>query len=183
MAWTSPRTWLAGEKPSAATMNQHIRDNLQFLYDNGQVVRCMAPSGNQGTTSGNQATLNLWVNRPENTDTDSIVTHSSGEFTVVKSGTNLFEIGIILRWTSNSSSYRDIYLYVNGTKKRVFGVPVGGSGSLSMGVRWTLVLTAGDTFNFDVKQAAGSLNVFGGVEPVSGFEESSLLDIKCIGAA
>lgn len=28
MAWTAPRTWVAAEVPSAATMNAHIRDNL-----------------------------------------------------------------------------------------------------------------------------------------------------------
>jgi len=28
MAWTAPRTWVAAEAPSAATMNTHIRDNL-----------------------------------------------------------------------------------------------------------------------------------------------------------
>lgn len=33
MAWTSPRTWVAGEKPSAATMNAHIRDNLLAIGD------------------------------------------------------------------------------------------------------------------------------------------------------
>lgn len=33
MAWTSPRTWLAGEKPSAATLNTHIRDNLKAIGD------------------------------------------------------------------------------------------------------------------------------------------------------
>ena len=35
MGWTSPRTWVAAEKPSAATMNAHIRDNLLAL--NGYV--------------------------------------------------------------------------------------------------------------------------------------------------
>lgn len=31
MSWTAPRTWVAGEKPTAATMNIHIRDNLISL--------------------------------------------------------------------------------------------------------------------------------------------------------
>lgn len=35
MTWTSPRTWVAGEKPTAATMNTHIRDNLLELYAGG----------------------------------------------------------------------------------------------------------------------------------------------------
>lgn len=33
MVWTNPRTWVAGEKPSAATLNTHIRDNLKALSD------------------------------------------------------------------------------------------------------------------------------------------------------
>src|SRR5512144_643487 len=32
MAWTTPRTWVAGESPSASTMNTHIRDQFNFLY-------------------------------------------------------------------------------------------------------------------------------------------------------
>ena len=28
MSWSAPRTWVAGEAPSAAVMNSHIRDNL-----------------------------------------------------------------------------------------------------------------------------------------------------------
>lgn len=33
MAWTTPRTWVAGEKPSASTLNTHIRDNLAAIGD------------------------------------------------------------------------------------------------------------------------------------------------------
>lgn len=33
MAWTTPRTWVALEKPSAEEMNTHIRDNLNALRD------------------------------------------------------------------------------------------------------------------------------------------------------
>ena len=31
MGWTAPRTWVAGEKPPASTLNTHIRDNLIAL--------------------------------------------------------------------------------------------------------------------------------------------------------
>ncbi len=31
MAWTSPRTWNAGETVTAALMNTHVRDNLNWL--------------------------------------------------------------------------------------------------------------------------------------------------------
>jgi len=33
MSWTDPRTWLYKEKPSYATFNTHIRDNLNYLKD------------------------------------------------------------------------------------------------------------------------------------------------------
>lgn len=33
MAWTTPRTWVAAETVTAALMNTHLRDNLNFLHD------------------------------------------------------------------------------------------------------------------------------------------------------
>ena len=32
MAWTTPRTWISGEMATAALMNVHVRDNLNFLF-------------------------------------------------------------------------------------------------------------------------------------------------------
>ena len=36
MAWTTPRTWAVNQQLTAALMNQHVRDNLSYLYDNMQ---------------------------------------------------------------------------------------------------------------------------------------------------
>lgn len=33
MAWTSPRTWVAGETVTAALLNTHLRDNLKAIGD------------------------------------------------------------------------------------------------------------------------------------------------------
>lgn len=33
MAWTSPRTWVAGETLTAALLNVHVRDNLKAIGD------------------------------------------------------------------------------------------------------------------------------------------------------
>lgn len=33
MAWTAPRTWVAGETVTAAIMNTHVRDNLKEIGD------------------------------------------------------------------------------------------------------------------------------------------------------
>lgn len=42
MVWTAPRTWIAGEVPTAAIMNLHIRDNLRAL--NGYVRKTVNES-------------------------------------------------------------------------------------------------------------------------------------------
>lgn len=38
MAWTTPRTWADAETVTAALMNTHVRDNLNYLYDPGDWV-------------------------------------------------------------------------------------------------------------------------------------------------
>jgi len=34
MAWTTPRTWSAGELVTASMLNTHIRDNMDYLFAN-----------------------------------------------------------------------------------------------------------------------------------------------------
>lgn len=38
MAWTSPRTWVAGEVVTAALINTHLRDNLNHLNDSSSLI-------------------------------------------------------------------------------------------------------------------------------------------------
>ncbi len=33
MPWTTPRTWVTDEVPTAAIMNTHVRDDLSWLYE------------------------------------------------------------------------------------------------------------------------------------------------------
>ena len=44
MAWTSPRTWIAGEVLSAALLNTHLRDNLSMLSTLMAARTTFAPS-------------------------------------------------------------------------------------------------------------------------------------------
>lgn len=48
MGWTTPRTWVAGEVPTAAIFNTHVRDNLNAL--NGFVRKTSAESVTSSTT-------------------------------------------------------------------------------------------------------------------------------------
>lgn len=50
MGWTTPRTWISAEKPSAATMNTHIRDNLIDLRTGQRASTILTSSGSP--TSG-----------------------------------------------------------------------------------------------------------------------------------
>lgn len=37
MAWTTPRTWNAGETVTSIMMNTHVRDNLSYLYQSAAI--------------------------------------------------------------------------------------------------------------------------------------------------
>lgn len=55
MSWTAPRTWVAGEVPSASTINTHIRDNLRAMvwdyeYLATSETRNLTSYGNLATT-------------------------------------------------------------------------------------------------------------------------------------
>ena len=47
--WTLPRTWSTGELATAALLNQHLRDNLDWLK--APPVSVYTPSANASTTS------------------------------------------------------------------------------------------------------------------------------------
>lgn len=49
MAWTTPRTWVTGETVTAALMNSHVRDNLDFLEAQRVIL------------NGYATTKNLWI--------------------------------------------------------------------------------------------------------------------------
>lgn len=44
MAWTSPRTWVAGEVVTAALLNTHLRDNLLELNSTASAWTTFAPT-------------------------------------------------------------------------------------------------------------------------------------------
>lgn len=58
MAWTTPRTWVAAELVTAALFNTHIRDNEQFLYDNG--VRVLYKLNTSGTIVNTTTETSSW---------------------------------------------------------------------------------------------------------------------------
>lgn len=52
MAWTDPRTWATGELVTAALLNTHLRDNLNYLLSpNNDFVRHVDGTGYTTTSS------------------------------------------------------------------------------------------------------------------------------------
>jgi len=59
MAWTAPRTWAVNEIVTAAIMNGHVRDNLQYLRD---IIDAII-SGTKAEIATQETTTNTgWVN-------------------------------------------------------------------------------------------------------------------------
>lgn len=58
MSWTQPRTWVAGEVPSASTINTHIRDNLRAMVWEHEFLATSETrnAGVSGTGYGNLTT-------------------------------------------------------------------------------------------------------------------------------
>lgn len=52
MAWTTPRTWVAGETVTAALMNTHVRDNLSTILPSGTAWTTPAFASGDYTASG-----------------------------------------------------------------------------------------------------------------------------------
>jgi len=64
MVWTAPRTWVAGEKPTASTLNQHIRDNFKAI---GDAWTSYAPS-TTNVTLGNGTLTGAWSQAGKDTN-------------------------------------------------------------------------------------------------------------------
>jgi hypothetical protein len=51
LSWTTPRTWVAGETPTASIFNTHVRDNLSHLSTQGVGATPTYSSANYGGSS------------------------------------------------------------------------------------------------------------------------------------
>lgn len=57
MAWTTPRTWVAGETVTASLMNTHVRDNLSAALPVGEGGTNVAHAGGNFTTPSGSITI------------------------------------------------------------------------------------------------------------------------------
>lgn len=118
MAYTTPRTWVALEYPTAAQFNTHVRDNIAFLANppSCRVYNSAAASiaNNTATILGTTGATTAFFNS-ERWDTDSM--HSTvtnpGRITINTAG--LYLVAAHMGFVPNASGYRQAYLRLNGS--------------------------------------------------------------------
>lgn len=90
MAWTTPRTWVAGETVTAALMNTHVRDNLKAVGDPWVAYTPAWTSSGTAPALGNGTIAGGYVDRGNTVDFRLKMT--LGSTSTVGTGTYRFSI-------------------------------------------------------------------------------------------
>lgn len=61
MSWTTPRTWVASEVVTAAMLNTHIRDNLNYLFSSIYPVGSIYINANVSTNPATLLGFGTWT--------------------------------------------------------------------------------------------------------------------------
>jgi hypothetical protein len=83
MSWTSPITWVDGDLVTAAQLNEQLRDNTTYLFNNvGLPSIVVLRDVKSQATNGGTPTGNIWNHRDLNTESDpkGICTLASNRF-------------------------------------------------------------------------------------------------------
>lgn len=159
MAYTTPKTWTAGEIVTAANMNQQVRDNISFLA-NPPACR-VYNNANISTTSGASA-LALTFNS-ERYDTDGMHSTSVNTDRITINTAGLYVITADVWFASNATGRRAAFVNLNGIVT-ITGLVISATNGddTDMNLATTYKLAAGDYLQVLVQQnSGGALNVRG----------------------
>lgn len=115
MAYQSPRTWAAGDTPTAAQLNQDLRDNVAFLANPPRVR--VYHSVAQSITNATWTALSF---NSERWDTDTMHSTASNTSRLVAKTAGLFRIFANCDFASNATGLRGIAFRFNGTGLEIF---------------------------------------------------------------
>lgn len=156
MAYTTPRTWVAGDVLTAAQLNTDVRDNISFLANPPSAIARRAAS-----QSIANATWTLITFDTEDRDTDGMFTVASGDrITIVTAG--LYHVEFKAAFSVNVNGDRAFQICKGivvdtGGFARATGKATAIDSSATIG--GDIPLIAGDTLSFQVYQnSAGALN-------------------------
>lgn len=149
MAYTTPRTWASGERPTAAQLNEQLRDNVSFLAN---PPACRANRTANQTISNNTTTA-VQFSAADSYDTGSMHDPASNNTRVTVPTAGLY--AVTLNWTMNSSGTAMIgAIRVNGTTDWNH-VREDASGTITQQVSDVLKLSANDYVEGTVFQLTG----------------------------
>lgn len=106
MSWTTPRTWTTGDTITAALLNTHLRDNLNYLYD---PPGCLAiRTSNQSITSGSQTVVNF--NSTDVFDTDTMHDTSTNPDRITPNTSGAYVVSLNIEFAPNSTGFRRAWI-------------------------------------------------------------------------
>lgn len=110
MAWTTPKTWTAGEVMTAANMNLYLRDNTELMGASRPMARVYASTAQTLTT----ATQTNVLFDTETFDVGNMhsTTVNSERLTITTPGLYLFQASV--SFAANATGYRRITLTNQG---------------------------------------------------------------------
>lgn len=166
MAWTNPRTWVAGEKPTAATLNTHIRDNLAHL---GNPPRCsLYLTADQLIANTTATDLSGWT---ELEDTDTMYDAGSPTRITFKTA-GLFTVNACVRYANNATGYRAALVRLNGSND-IANAYVAASSTLATTatISFDYRFAVNDYITLQARQSSGGdLNALGTLDEYTFFQ-------------
>lgn len=100
MAYTTDRTWVAGEVVTAAYLNTYLRDNMKWLSTDKPMVRAYR-STTQTITTGTYTGIQMTSESFDNADIHSTTTNTD-RFTVPSGAGGKWLVGSSVEWTWSS---------------------------------------------------------------------------------
>jgi hypothetical protein len=117
MAWTTPRTWVAGELVTASMMNAHVRDNASALRAT-PANRCVAyHNTTQNVSAGNTDALNLNSEDVDTATMHDLVTNNN-RVTIPAGGGGTYLVSGSSFVSNSNNGTCELQIRVNGTAVR-----------------------------------------------------------------
>lgn len=167
MAWTTPRTWVAGETVTAAQLNAHIRDNLDFLHSKDHASAYQ--STNQALTTSTYEAITF---DSEHFDSNTMHSTSTATSRVKCNSDGLYLVVFKVQFETNTTGVRRIQLRENaaasstgGTARGIWNGP--GLTSEDTVIAGTRLLRLNDTDYVELfawQSSGGNLDVESGNE-------------------
>ncbi len=162
MAYTTPRTWVAGEVTTAANLNTHVRDNIAWMATDSPACRAFNNANISHTASGSMQAVTMNSERFDNASVHSTSVATS-RFTIPTGGGGKYIIGGLLSFANNATGNRGGRMRVNGTTDvagQITAASTGGTDTSDFTITTTYALAAADYVELmGFQSSGGALNM------------------------